>query len=71
MWEPVVGKYTPKYDAVTVNESEKLNKIDKIKDDKAKKKIQEIKKSSTAICKRYLKKEMEQSPFVVFKNRSK
>ena len=36
MWEPVVGKYTPKYDAVTVNDSEKLNKINKIKDDKAK-----------------------------------
>ena len=69
MWEPVVGKYTPKYDVVTVNDSEKLNKINKIKDDKAKQKIEEIKKSSTTICKRHFKKELDKSPFVVYKER--
>ena len=64
-----LSNYRPKYNAIQVNHGEKHTKIKSEVPKAVEVKLNQLQMSKTTVCQRYLKKMMDDSPFIVFKKR--
>lgn len=70
-WQPAVGTYKPRIEAIMTNENDKLLPMARIPDKNAQLKVTNVRKSQTMFCQRLEKQLVKNSIFQVYKNRKK